>query len=189
MWTLEKNSFYGRFYRWAYNTEKMPRSFCPFFWSSLLALLLSPMILISKIVYDYVIVYINKYYVDKHNDKYKNASDYDRYMNRKNYVFTKGDRWSLKVMFSVMVFGILSIVLHIIAAYVYFFIDVAHGNFMSPWLPAVITLSLIFGGVAFAVFGLTKTINFVSKNTSNFFSMLWSMIKGLGKYCPTIEWK
>lgn len=67
---LQKNAFYTKFYLWVYGLEEddLPKSLCPFFWMSLLGLLIAPFRFVTTAP-AIVIDVFKKWKVNRHNKK------------------------------------------------------------------------------------------------------------------------
>ena len=49
--TLNSDTWHSKYYKWVLNTQNLPKSLCPYFWSLSLFLVTSPLIVVGKLLY------------------------------------------------------------------------------------------------------------------------------------------
>jgi len=209
---LSRDGFFAKFWCWFYLTKpyKLPNSFCPFFWGSLIAFVLSiPWFIIripehiSMLVTNTVVWFKNRNKTEDEKEEYDwNALTNNMILTFLNnclghiilflvgyyvYSLTVLARWGFdteigKFSFVATVIGSLS------AFFIFFFkylknraIEKRKQKYERRW-------DYYMRNGRYPEEEKLETPKIV-KELQNFMSLVAELINGLGKYCPRIEWK
>lgn len=181
--SLSKQSWHARYYNWVkgyYPTYEF-KSLCPYFWTILTLVLLSPVIVLWKVFNklmvkstDNVISYLVKESFNQPSKPRKESSKFSKWYDRRGEKIVE---WFSKVYLITM--GLIALIV-IISSIVILFQE------KGAWLGFVYIFAII-GGITTFILSLWGIISFFETDS-------WKMIKGMmystkNKVCPMITWK
>lgn len=176
--TLSKHAWHVNFYQWATGNKPKWNNLCPYFWSLVFMLLISPLIIIWKIVKFILVKPIKKLLVQKTPIKKKVKKE------REPFISYKTKKNINKVLFfigKVFVFLYFTLV-GLIAMYGIYILFKNEGLVIG-----MKTILAFIGGITVftaIIFGI------ISYFTSDTHQMITGMIKSKkDKICPFINWK
>lgn len=174
--TLSKNNIFSRYYRWVFR-DRLPMSLCPFFWTMIFLIILSPIILTYKLV---MYIYDNVHFPSK--PRKERSVEYWEKRNERN---KKSEKMASKI--GKVFFGLIIV---FYAFVLIMFIVTSIGN--VGWLHFFIYLFSLVGligsiiGVLYS-FITTDILERIGKST--IIQIPVHMISAIyHKMCPIINW-
>lgn len=112
--TLSKNNIFSRYYRWVFR-DRLPMSLCPFFWTMIFLIILSPIILTYKLVmYIHDNVHLT---VTPSKPRKERTADYWAGREKRNKKFEKWSSLIGKVIFGLLMtfYGVMIIIFIVVS--------------------------------------------------------------------------